>query len=52
MAGDRAIALVVSRNLLRLLAGYVRAANVTRAKSEAAAVPAAAADARATPAAR
>ena len=37
MAGDRGIALVVAKNLLRLLAGYVRAANVTRAKVEAAA---------------
>jgi CRP-like cAMP-binding protein len=34
VAGDRTIALVVARNLLRLLAGYVRAANVTRAKVE------------------
>ena len=52
VAGDRAIALMVSRNLLRLLAGYVRAANVTRAKNEAAAIPAAVADAPATPSAR
>jgi CRP-like cAMP-binding protein len=52
VAGDRAIALMVSRNLLRLLAGYVRAANTTRAKSEAAAVPAAVADAPAAPVAR
>ena len=52
VAGDRAIALMVSRNLLRLLAGYVRAANVTRAKSEAAAIPATVADAPATPSAR
>ena len=52
MAGDRVIALVVSKNLLRLLAGYVRAANVTRAKTEAAAAPAAAADGSAPPAAR
>ena len=43
MAGDRVIALVVSKNLLRLLAGYVRAANVTRAK-EASAAPAPASD--------
>jgi CRP/FNR family cyclic AMP-dependent transcriptional regulator len=52
VAGDRAIALVVSKNLLRLLAGYVRAANVTRAKAEAAAIPAAVADAPAAPPAR
>jgi CRP-like cAMP-binding protein len=37
VAGDRVIALMVAKNLLRLLAGYVRAANVTRAKAEAAA---------------
>jgi hypothetical protein len=43
VAGDRAIALVVAKNLLRLLAGYVRAANVTRTKSEAAVAPAPAA---------
>jgi CRP-like cAMP-binding protein len=35
VAGDRVIALVVSKNLLRLLAGYVRAANVTRTKTDA-----------------
>jgi CRP-like cAMP-binding protein len=52
VAGDRAIALVVAKNLLRLLAGYVRAANVTRAKAEAAAVPPAIADAPAPPATR
>ena len=52
VAGDRAIALVVARNLLRLLAGYVRAANLTRAKAEAAAIPPAIADAPATPATR
>jgi CRP-like cAMP-binding protein len=34
VAGDRVIALVVAKNLLRLLAGYVRAANVTKAKVE------------------
>jgi CRP/FNR family transcriptional regulator, cyclic AMP receptor protein len=49
VAGDRVIALMVAKNLLRLLAGYVRAANVTRAKVEAAAIPAAIADAPATP---
>ena len=53
MAGDRGIALVVAKNLLRLLAGYVRAANVTRAKVEAAAPAAApAGDGIAPPAAR
>jgi CRP/FNR family cyclic AMP-dependent transcriptional regulator len=41
VAGDRAIALVVMKNLLRLLAGYVRAANVPRPKPEAAPAPAA-----------
>jgi CRP-like cAMP-binding protein len=51
VAGDRGIALVVAKNLLRLLAGYVRAANVTRAKAEPAA-PAPAGDAAAPPAAR
>src|SRR5215831_8286632 len=35
VAGDRVIALTVSKNLLRLLAGYVRAANATRTKTEA-----------------
>jgi CRP/FNR family cyclic AMP-dependent transcriptional regulator len=34
VAGDRGIALVVAKNLLRLLAGYVRAANVPRVKVE------------------
>jgi CRP-like cAMP-binding protein len=34
VAGDRVIALMVSKNLLRLLAGYVRAATVTRAKTD------------------
>jgi CRP-like cAMP-binding protein len=52
VAGDRAIALVVSKNLLRLLAGYVRAANVTRAKAEAAVAAPAIADAPAPPATR
>ena len=52
MAGDRVIALVVAKNLLRLLAGYVRAANVTRAKVEAAAAPAPAGDGVAPPATR
>jgi CRP/FNR family transcriptional regulator, cyclic AMP receptor protein len=53
VAGDRGIALVVAKNLLRLLAGYVRAANVTRAKVEAAAPAAApAGDGIAPPAAR
>ena len=52
VAGDRAIALVVSKNLLRLLAGYVRAANVTRAKVEAAAAPAPAGDGSASTALR
>jgi CRP-like cAMP-binding protein len=52
VAGDRVIALVVSKNLLRLLAGYVRAANVTRVKTEAAAAPVPAPDGSATPAPR
>jgi CRP/FNR family transcriptional regulator, cyclic AMP receptor protein len=53
VAGDRAIALVVAKNLLRLLAGYVRAANVTRTKAEAAvAAPAPAGDASVPPAVR
>jgi CRP-like cAMP-binding protein len=51
VAGDRGIALVVARNLLRLLAGYVRAANVTRAKAEPAA-PVAVADSPAPPSTR
>jgi CRP-like cAMP-binding protein len=38
VAGDRAVALAVATNLLRLLAGYVRAANLTRGKTEAAPV--------------
>jgi CRP/FNR family cyclic AMP-dependent transcriptional regulator len=49
VAGDRAIALVVSKNLLRLLAGYVRAANVTRAKVEPTAPVAAPASATSAP---
>jgi CRP-like cAMP-binding protein len=40
VAGDRAIAAVVMKNLLRLLAGYVRAANVAKARTEAAPAPA------------
>lgn len=48
VAGDRTVALIVMRNLLRLLAGYVRAANVPRAKAE----PAADADGGAQLAAR
>jgi CRP-like cAMP-binding protein len=52
VAGDRVIALVVAKNLLRLLAGYVRAANVTRVKAEAAVAPAPAGDARVPPAVR
>lgn len=52
VAGDRVVALMVAKNLLRLLAGYVRAANVTRAKVEVAAVPAAIADAPAPPSTR
>jgi CRP-like cAMP-binding protein len=51
VAGDRAIALVVANNLLRLLAGYVRAANVTRVKTEVA-VPAPTGDGSALPVAR
>lgn len=35
VAGDRAIALLVMKNLLRLLAGYVRAASAPRPKAEA-----------------
>ncbi|HZS34515.1 MAG TPA: cyclic nucleotide-binding domain-containing protein [Methylomirabilota bacterium] len=35
VAGDRSVALLVMRNLLRLLAGYVRAASVPRPKPEA-----------------
>ena len=52
VAGDRAIALVVAKNLLRLLAGYVRAANVTRAKTEAAVASAPAGDTSAPPTVR
>jgi CRP/FNR family cyclic AMP-dependent transcriptional regulator len=52
VAGDRVIALVVAKNLLRLLAGYVRAANVTRAKAEAAVAPAPAGDGSARPTSR
>ena len=53
VAGDRGIALVVARNLLRLLAGYVRAANVTRTKAEPVpAVPVPAANPALPPAAR
>ncbi len=40
VAGDRSVALLVMRNLLRLLAGYVRAASVPRPKPEAVAAPA------------
>jgi CRP-like cAMP-binding protein len=52
VAGDRVIALVVAKNLLRLLAGYVRAANVTRTKIEPAAATPAIADAPAPPSTR
>ena len=52
VAGDRAIALVVAKNLLRLLAGYVRAANLTRAKTETAPAPAPTGDGSAPPAVR
>jgi CRP-like cAMP-binding protein len=40
VAGDRTVAVTVMKNLLRLLAGYVRAANAPRPKAEPAPAPA------------